>query len=61
MTWPLSWLLSDLGHLLILFQMFSSLDVCVATFSLAVISKMVLWSLSFLVNYSTKASAPCFW
>lgn len=46
-TWPLSRLLSDLGHLLIFFQMFSSLDVCVVTIELAVISKMVLWLLSF--------------
>ena len=41
-TWPLSRLLSNLGHFLIFFQMLSSLDVCVATFRLAVISKMIL-------------------
>ena len=46
-TWPLSRLLSNLGHLLIFFQMLSSLDVCVATFRPAVMSKMVLWLLSF--------------
>ena len=46
-TWPLSRLLSNLGHLLIFFQMLSSLDVCVATLRLAVFSKMVLWPLSF--------------